>query len=269
MKKLFGKDLFSFRKPINVELYDFAKHGLLRSVEYISVEDIDLNAISGDDEISRDYLDKRDKNNKKYKEGLKKKKLTPKEVYELEALNDKKYSFSCDEKYIAKNIKSLQEKLSLLEKPKKSKNKNPFRRAMENHAFGASQYGYEELETVIERLDNRRKYEEYEDLFNQWPYTTSELINNVLKENVHLRAKRVEEFIPDMPDDAIQAMKEYKDTVNEMCGKNPVFYIIADKKDFEKTDQKRDPILLAQSPFALSWQILGAWDEEMIYLGDL
>ena len=45
--------------------------------------------------------------------------------------------------------------------------------------------------------------------------------------------------------------------------------MIADKKDFGEMDRKRDPILIVQSPFCLGWQVLGAWDEEMIYLGDL
>ncbi len=44
---------------------------------------------------------------------------------------------------------------------------------------------------------------------------------------------------------------------------------IADKKDFEKKDKRRDPILLAQSPFGHFWQILGAWDKEMLFLEEL
>jgi len=34
-------------------------------------------------------------------------------------------------------------------------------------------------------------------------------------------------------------------------------------------DEKRDPILLAQSPFGFYYNILGAWEKEMVYLPEL
>ena len=64
-------------------------------------------------------------------------------------------------------------------------------------------------------------------------------------------------------------MKQYNKHTDELCSKQAVFYIIADKKDFERTSQRRDPILLAQSPFGHFWQILGAWDKEMILIEEL
>jgi len=64
-------------------------------------------------------------------------------------------------------------------------------------------------------------------------------------------------------------MKNYNKATDKLCGKQAVFYIIANKKDFEKTDKRRDPILLAQSPFGHFWQILGAWDEECLIIEEL
>jgi uncharacterized lipoprotein len=72
-----------------------------------------------------------------------------------------------------------------------------------------------------------------------------------------------------MPKEAVEVMKAYNAATGELCGKQAVFYIIADKKDFKKSDQRRDPILLAQSPFGHVWQILGAWDKEMIFVEEL
>ena len=141
--------------------------------------------------------------------------------------------------------------------------------AVFEESWGGSKYGYLELETLVERLNNRKKYEEHKEFFDEFPYTRSALINDVLADNGHLRSKRAEEFIPDMPDEAIDIMEQYNEHTQAICGKNAIFYIIADKKDFGEKDRKRDPILLAQSPFALEWQVLGAWDEEVIYLGDL
>ena len=40
-------------------------------------------------------------------------------------------------------------------------------------------------------------------------------------------------------------------------------------RDFEKQYERRDPILLAQSPFGFYYHILGAWDTEMLYLPEL
>jgi hypothetical protein len=57
--------------------------------------------------------------------------------------------------------------------------------------------------------------------------------------------------------------------MEELCGKKPVFYVIAEPDKFRKAYERRDPILLVQSPFGFYWQILGAWDKEMILLSEL
>lgn len=271
--KLFGKELFA--KVIeDEELYDFAKHGLLREASHIGWNDINLMEVSGDDERSAEYMEGVASNNRKAKERAKKKQkdLTPKEVYNLKTLNDTNYVLNTDEDYIQKVVKSLAAKQALMPQPKIKKksrrNANEIYVQLES-SYGASKYGFEEMGSMIERIENRRLYAANKEFFDQYPYTRSDLINDVIAAHTNLRAKRVEEFIPDMPDEAIEAMTAYNDKVMEMCGKKAVFYIIADKKDFGEIDKKRDPILLAQSPFALAWQILGAWDEEMIYLGDL
>lgn len=85
----------------------------------------------------------------------------------------------------------------------------------------------------------------------------------------NLRCEKGDQFVPDFPKEAIKAMQEYSNMCIQLCKKKAVFYVVADKKDFEKVPAKRDPILLAQSPFGFFWQILGAWDDEMVYLGDL
>ncbi len=272
--KLFGKELF-VSVTQDEELYDFAKHGLLRETNHIGWNDINLMEVSGDDERSAEYMESVSTNNRKAKEKEKKKQkdLTPKEVYNLKTLNDDTYVLNTDENYIKKVVKSISAKQSLLPQPKIRKKSRRHSHdvfvEISDSAYGASKYGFEEMGSLIERVENRRLYKANEAFFDQYPYTRSDLINDVIAAHTNLRAKRVEEFIPDMPDEAIEAMTAYNDKVKEMCGKKAVFYIIADKKDFGEIDKKRDPILLAQSPFALAWQILGAWDEEMIYLGDL
>jgi hypothetical protein len=76
-------------------------------------------------------------------------------------------------------------------------------------------------------------------------------------------------FVPEFPDEAIMVMREYTDQLQALCNKKPVFYVIAEPDKFRKAYERRDPILLVQSPFGFYWQILGAWDKEMILLSEL
>lgn len=130
-------------------------------------------------------------------------------------------------------------------------------------------YAKREVGHLIERLENRRKYNEHKQFFDSYQNTTDEKIDVLLKKYDHLRMKAADLFIPEFPDDAVKTMTAYTERVNVICGKKPVYYAIADDKDFKKAYEKRDPILLVQSPFGFFWQILGAWDEEMILLQEL
>lgn len=129
-------------------------------------------------------------------------------------------------------------------------------------------YANREIKALLERLENRKKYNEHKTFFDRFDNTTQEKIDNLL-EKTGLVMKESDIFIPEFPDDAIQVMKEYTEKLETICGKKPVFYVIADAKDFKSAYEKRDPILLVQSPFGFYYQILGAWDEEMLLLSEL
>jgi hypothetical protein len=258
--KLFGKDILKKKHEAN-ELYDFAQHGLLKEHNFIATSDLDLMAISGDDDISKDYLNKVAENNKKALDGTSK---TPKEVYLLESLNDRDFVLNCDRAYVEKQVQSLRRKAKLL--PKEEAKKTPWGMSITS---GGVINGRLEVESLVERMENRLKYADFKEFYEEFPYTTSKKINELLEHVTNLRARRLEEFIPDLPDEALDVIERYNAQTLALCGKKPVYYMIADKKDFGEMDEKRDPILLAQSPFCLGWQVLGAWDEEMVYLGDL
>ena len=130
-------------------------------------------------------------------------------------------------------------------------------------------YAKREVTALIERLENRKKYVEFKGFFDGFQYTTDEKIDKLLEKYDHLTMKTSDIFVPEFPDEAINIMNSYSENMHELCGKKPVFYVIAPKHMFEKAYQKRDPILLVQSPFCFKWQILGAWDEEMLILGEL
>lgn len=131
-------------------------------------------------------------------------------------------------------------------------------------------YAKKQIDGLISRLNNRKKYTESQflDFYTSFPNTNDEKIDMLL-DKYELVFKKSELFIPSFPKDAIAVMKEYTRVTQLLCGKKPVFYVIAEAKDFEKKYEKLDPILLVQSPFGFYWQILGAWDKEMLLLSEL
>lgn len=129
-------------------------------------------------------------------------------------------------------------------------------------------YSRREVEAMIERLHNRKKWDKHRIFFEGFQNTTDEKIEKLLNK-YDLVMKTSDLFVPEFPDVAISIMKSYTDEVMSICKKKPVFYVIAEPDKFRKAYEKRDPILLVQSPFGFYWQILGAWDKEMILLSEL
>jgi len=129
-------------------------------------------------------------------------------------------------------------------------------------------YSRIEVVALIERLENRKKWHKFKNFFSEFQNTTDEKID-VLLEKYDLVMRTSDLFVPEFPDDAIEVMKKYTDNMQKLCKKKPVFYVIAEPDKFKKVYEKRDPILLVQSPFGFYWQILGAWDKEMILLSEL
>jgi len=129
-------------------------------------------------------------------------------------------------------------------------------------------YAKREVVALIERLENRKKWENHKAFFNEFQNTTDEKIEQLL-DKYDLVMQTSDLFVPEFPDDAIAVMKAYTEEMDKVCGKKPVFYVIAEPDKFRKAYEKRDPILLVQSPFGFYWQILGAWDKEMLLLSEL
>lgn len=179
-------------------------------------------------------------------------KITPKDVYQLKLLHDETFAVKTDPKYVDEQIETIKDKLDTIKSSDYDMN-----------------YGTTELASILMRMENRKKYPTHQKFYSEFPYTTSARVADLVKTHDHLQLGQVAQFIADMPKDAVNVMKDYAKETKELCGKKPVFYIIADKKDFKKSESRRDPILLAQSPFGHFWQILGAWDEEMILVDEL
>ena len=129
-------------------------------------------------------------------------------------------------------------------------------------------YAKREVIDMTLRLENRRKYSEFEDFFGQFENTTLELVEALVNKYGFVM-KTSDLFIPKFPEDAIKIMEEYNTKTKELCGKLPVYYVIAERSLFQKEYRRNDPILLVQSPFGMYFQILGAWDKELVLLEEL
>lgn len=258
--KIFGKSLFSVNRSNNILsivessdkkskskfLPDFYQEGDA-SEPYIRIEELSEKI-----DYTHEKINKLTK--KKKEKGVKKSEPepTPKDVYQLKLLNDETFELKTEPEYVDEQIKTFVDKLSII-KSEEWDVRN----------------GVEEISSILKRFENRKKYGEFDEFYSEFPYTTTSRIESVIETHGHLKVGKVAQFIADMPKEAVDVMKSYNKNTERLCDKQAVFYIIADKKDFKKTNSRRDPILLAQSPFGHFWQILGAWDEEMLFLEEL
>lgn len=136
-----------------------------------------------------------------------------------------------------------------------------------------------EVDAMLFCMENRKKcldeYEvseeksmTYKAFFEQWDTTNEQKVRD-LTDMHKLSFESADIFIPDFPDEAVEMMTSYTKAVESLCDKKPRFFVIAEAKDFSKKYERRDPILLAQSPFGFYYHILGAWDKEMVHLSEL
>ena len=95
-----------------------------------------------------------------------KEKLSPKRVYELQMLHDKAFKVNMDVAYIDKQIAEFKEKLDVMKDPKY------------NHR------GSDEIGSLLIRLENRKKYGEVKDVFEQF-YTKPKPSRNYRKQSSH------------------------------------------------------------------------------------
>lgn len=263
--QLFGKQVFG--QKVIPEQYDFAQHGILRMREYYGI-DYAIQAVRVEGQETTEA--------EKPSEPVEApKELTPKEIHELGTLNTPTLEINAHPTYIDEQVAIIDKKLAALgPEPKKSRRRNNngnYDQLVEigGSEQGAVRYGRMELVSMRERLLNRKKFGQFAEQFGEYAYTTTDAVRQVLADNKHLEAQRAERTIPDLPDDAIDAITNYTEATQKLCGKKPVFYLIKERVEESEVQRKRDPILLAQSPFGFVWQILGAWDKEVVLLDEL
>ena len=139
---------------------------------------------------------------------------------------------------------------------------------------GVSKSTLENEYHALDFLEARQKYSKVYDLF-KWPTTNQEKVLKLLKTyKLHaVDMKQDGSGVQNIPHEAIDEIEKYvKAFAKVNKKKQPQFRLIVDEPTYREMMakvQKKDPILLALSPFGNWYYILGAWDEEVKYVDDL
>src|SRR3990167_7971565 len=120
---------------------------------------------------------------------------------------------------------------------------------------------------VLAYLEARKKYQKYIKDF-EWPVTTQILID-ALCLKYQVKVVPLDQFYTLLPEEGIEELSEYRNLCNKIRKDKPeIRLIIPDKKEEKIEKRKRDPILLASSPFGRWDFILVAWDKEVAIVDD-
>ena len=123
-------------------------------------------------------------------------------------------------------------------------------------------------------LKARQVYPKVENLF-KWPTTNQAKVEDLLKKyKLHIvEMSQNGAGVKNIPQEAIDEIEKYAAAYAKVVKKGiPEYRLIVDEptyQEMQKAMKKKDPILLALSPFGNWYYILGAWDKEVEYVDDL
>lgn len=117
---------------------------------------------------------------------------------------------------------------------------------------------------AINYLKARKKYLKYKDEF-KWAITNQDMIDKLCKK---YKVKKVSfnAYYRNIPKEGVDEIKKFGEAFQNVSNNDPVFELIIDDNGKET---RKDPILLALSPFGNWYYILGAWDKEVEIVDDL
>ncbi|MFW9872103.1 MAG: hypothetical protein ACFFG0_03300 [Candidatus Thorarchaeota archaeon] len=111
---------------------------------------------------------------------------------------------------------------------------------------------------AINYLQARKKFEKYKHLF-KWEITNREMIDKLCKKYKVMMVS-FQNYYKNIPKEGVDEIKKFGEAFENVSNNDPVFKLIVDDGGKET---KKDPILLAASPFGNWFYILGAWDKEV------
>ena len=113
-------------------------------------------------------------------------------------------------------------------------------------------------------LRARKQYLKHKGSFS-WAVTNLSMIDALIKK-YKLSYVDFSSYSRNVPGEAIDELEKFGAVYNAVRDDQPVLKLIIDSGGKE---QKKDPILLASSPFGKWFYILGAWDKEVEIVDDL
>jgi len=99
----------------------------------------------------------------------------------------------------------------------------------------------------------------------KWPATNQQLIDSLCSKYKVMKVS-MGAYYRNMPMEAIDEIEKFSEAFSKVSKAKPLFELIVDSGGKE---QKKDPILLARSPFGRWYYVLGAWDKEVEIVDDL
>ena len=134
-------------------------------------------------------------------------------------------------------------------------------KVLSQHLRGTS---LDQEEAAIVFLKARKKYMKYKDDF-KWAITNKDLIDK-LCDKYKVRMVGISMYYRNIPKEGVDEIEKFGLALSKINSRDPQFKLIIDEKGKET---RKDPILLAQSPFGNWFYILGAWDKEVEIVDDL
>lgn len=119
---------------------------------------------------------------------------------------------------------------------------------------------------ALRYLKARKKFAKMEKLF-PWAITTDEMIDALIKK-YKVQFVGFGSYSKSVPIEATEQLEKFSVAWEKVVDDEftPDVKLIT---DYRGKEHKKDPILLAESPFGRWWYILGAWDKEVEIVDDL
>jgi len=123
---------------------------------------------------------------------------------------------------------------------------------------------FDHEEMAIGFLKARKKYLKYKDDF-KWAITNKDKIDKLCSK-YKVKMVGIRDYYRNIPKEGVDEIKKFGEALQNVNNKDPQFKLII---DYGGKETRKDPILLAQSPFGNWFYILGAWDKEVEIVDDL
>jgi hypothetical protein len=124
--------------------------------------------------------------------------------------------------------------------------------------------GVNDEKEALGYLKARAKYKSAKKFF-KWAITNQEMIDK-LQKKYKVQLCSFASYVKCVPNEALDELEKYMNAYHKVRKEDPELKLIT---DYQGPEHRRDPILLARSPFGRWWYVLGAWDKEVEIVDDL